>query len=399
MEKDLLSWTKPQLQAQLRKLKLKLSGNKPDLIKRIRDHEASKYANMKVPKLKSLLKERKLSQTGNKADLVKRLDDSDIKKTRESPSPKRPSLKKAPQRIFAGAPELNFQIFLHLDDKSLAKACKTSKEAVEICEDDYFWIKRIERVFGYDLGKYNVGQVSYRIIYNFFKKHSRRSIDLKLLAAVKAGYFSIVHYLIEEQDANIYYSYVENEFVLLEEAVRAGHLLIVKYLEKIGEYNLDVALRTDATWKNFEIAKFLIEKGADIYKVQIDDDIDDDTNAFTMAATFGALNILKYMINHKTPDDENLNNAFFGAAESGELPVVKYLMEEQGVTADLNNAIVNAAFDGNLKIIKYLVEKGGDIHFNNDAALHNAEKQEYDNIVRYRRGSPKKRVKRRTIPT
>ena len=358
MEKDLSTWKVKELKDHLRTLGLKLAGNKSELIQRIRSSEASK---------------RRISP-------------------KITQSPKRPQ---SPQRILAGAPELNFQIFLRLDDRSLARACKTSKDAGELCKNDYFWRKRTEHVFGYDLGKYNVGQLSYKIIYNFFKKHRKKSIDLKLVEAARAGYFAIVYYLIEAQDADIYYRHFENEVMVLREAVIGGHLLILKYLEKIGEYDLDFSLLNAAEFKQFDIVKFLIEKGADIYK---DNDVYDQS-PFSMAASVGALDILKYMIKHKKPEEFRINEVLLNAVESGKLSVVKYLIEEQGVTDNLDNAIIIAALDGNLEIIKYLVEKGGDIHFNNDAALHNAEKQEYDNIVRYIRGSPKKRVKRRTIPT
>ena len=45
MEKEISSWTKIQLQAHLRKLGLNISGNKSDLIKRIRDTASSKSSN------------------------------------------------------------------------------------------------------------------------------------------------------------------------------------------------------------------------------------------------------------------------------------------------------------------------------------------------------------------
>ena len=93
MEKNLSAWKVKELKDHLLKLGLKQSGNKPDLIKRIRDYEASKskYTIMKVPQLKALLKERKLKQTGRKNELVNRLESSEIKKIREAPSPRRTS--------------------------------------------------------------------------------------------------------------------------------------------------------------------------------------------------------------------------------------------------------------------------------------------------------------------
>ena len=173
MEKDLSKLTQPQLQVQLRKLGLKVSGNKPDLILRIQDYESSisNYSKSKVPKLKALLKERKLSQTGRKVELVNRLEASDTKtrpvpQRREENSPPKRGLSKLP-------PELNIEIFLNLDDKSLARACRTNKEAAKICNDDLFWKSRIERIFDYDLSKYKGEKdATYRKMYKFLTKHN-----------------------------------------------------------------------------------------------------------------------------------------------------------------------------------------------------------------------------------
>lgn len=48
--------------------------------------------------------------------------------------------------------DLNREILLNLDDKSLAQYCQTSKMANQICQDESFWINKVLRRFGHILG-------------------------------------------------------------------------------------------------------------------------------------------------------------------------------------------------------------------------------------------------------
>ncbi len=406
MEKDLSTWTKPQLQAQLQKLGLKVSGNKPDLIARIRGAEASQsnYSKMQVLQLKSLLKDRGLVRSGNKADLVKRLEANDTKKT---PSPKRPQ-----QRILAGAPELNLQIFLNLDDTSLAKLCKTSKEANEFCKSDSFWKMRIKYIFGVDLTKYKDDKSSYKKMYIFLKKFNNKKIHAQVNSAIKMGHLPILKYLIQEKGGK---KYAQIDYSL-SLAIEFGHIHIIEYLiENIG-YTLSEALTVAAEVGNVAVFKYIIEQDVDTYIVNAGN----DPNDLELAVDAGHLVIVKYIVQNLKPDIYMLNSALFYAVNNGELSIikyltgkatdmkgaillasendyekiVKYLVEVVGVTY-INEAMIEAARNGSLRVIKYLISKGADKYFNNNEALHSAVANRHGDVVNYLRGPPGKKGKKR----
>ncbi len=277
MEKDISKWTKPQLQSHLRKLGLKVSGNKPELIQRIRDY----------------------------------------KEPKQTRSPKR---NQSPQRILAGAPELNFQIFLNMDDRSLANICKSSKEAANICKDDIFWKKRIIHVFGHNLSKYKVKKLTYRDMYKFFKKYEDYYSERMILESIKLGHLPVLKYLLKE----IELEYPINNALYI--AISAGKLDIVKYL---------------------------LEQGANV-NVYIG-----SYTPFIMAVRAGKLNIVKYIINNIKLEEYSLENALISANDGKNLQMIKLLVEAGA--SDLNDSLVIAMFDGSYKIVDYLVKKGANI--------------------------------------
>ncbi len=60
--------------------------------------------------------------------------------------------------------ELQKEILLNLKDNEIDKICRTSKQAVNIYEDDDFWRLRIEKIYNSDLSKYKELK-TYRDIY------------------------------------------------------------------------------------------------------------------------------------------------------------------------------------------------------------------------------------------
>ncbi len=249
MEKDLSSWTKPQLQAQLRKLKLKVSGNKPDLIQRIQSAERvdskSTYATMLVKELKELLRSRKLSLTGNKDVLISRLETSDTKKisSGRKSSTKRPSPKRTPQQYISEIPdEILLEVLQNLNDTDLANTCRTDKRAAQICKDNTFWKNRIKLVFDINLNIHKYDDVTYEKLYKFLKKvtdekrykllkkYGGSAVGHILNKAMRLGYLPILRHILEDLQYDIH---ANNEFALLQ-AVEAGKTEVVKYLVKQG---------------------------------------------------------------------------------------------------------------------------------------------------------------------
>ncbi len=407
MEKDLLLWKVTELKDHLRKLGLKVSGkNKAELIQRIRDYAAStsKYLKMTIKQLKSLLKERKLKQTGRKIDLVKRLEDSEIKKTRESPSPNRspvpkrtsspkraspkratrrepsPKRKVSPTRPIAELPvELLHELLHNLDDKELANTCKTDKRAANVCKDDKFWNERIKRKFDYNLSKYKDDKVTYKDMYDLLRTNKEKYTQL--LNAARLGYLPLVKYLVE--NVNIENISADTMKHTLYNAAEEGQLEVVKYLIMepkyniyIDKYDLQAALDSAGSFGHLNVVKYLIKNGADI-----------DDNLFLNIAYAGEVDVFEYLAKHKKPNKTEINEALTNAINitpigTENLLMVKYLVDKQGAT-DLHFALIDAIERGQFETIKYLVEKGVDIHEDNDAALDTAEEFGREDIIRY----------------
>ena len=387
MEKDVSTLTNPQLQDQLRKLGLKVSGNKPDLIKRIqRTHRAgsieTEYSQMSVKQLKDHLLKLGLPVSGkNKAELVKRIKDYEASrrksshqrklspKRRDTPSPKREENSSPKRGLATLPPELNIEIFLNLDDKSLARACRTNKEAAKICKDDLFWKSRIERIFGYYLSKYREEKdVTYRKMYKFLKKDQyidealelgylpivkylmdeeglRIDIDAAFVNAAKNGHLPLVIYLIERV-SDIYFL---NEALI--QASKAGKLPVVKYIFD-REIHYPEALAFASGYGKLSVVQYLIENGINIHY--------NDDEALRMASMFGYLPIVKYLIEKGANIHVREDNPIEEASSKRHLPVVEYLVEH-GADINVSNAIGHAAnaARANLQVVKYLVEHGG----------------------------------------
>ncbi len=94
------------LQSLLRERKLPISGNKADLIKRLKDDDEltktsiSNYGKLNVEELKELLRKRGLKTTGSKTILMWRiyLYEEELRKARAPSPPRRPPSKRAPSR-------------------------------------------------------------------------------------------------------------------------------------------------------------------------------------------------------------------------------------------------------------------------------------------------------------
>ncbi|MBC2845057.1 ankyrin repeat domain-containing protein [Winogradskyella flava] len=116
---------------------------------------------------------------------------------------------------------------------------------------------------------------------------------------------------------------------------------------------------------NLEIAKLLVENGADVTLV-----LQGDGTALIEASAFGHLDLVKYFVakgadvNRKFP---NQGNALIAASGHGHLDIMKYLVSKD---VDINyyspnqgNALIAASNSENTDAVKYLVDKGMDINF------------------------------------
>ena len=380
MENDLAVKTKSQLQTHLRDLGLKVSGNKPELIKRIQDYEASqsKYSKMNVKELKALLKERKLSTIGRKDELIERLTRSDkpsfgrilspkvSPKKRVPPKPL-PKIKiPLPQPIAKIPSEFLHEILLNLDDEELTNACKSHQRAANICRDDSFWYKRIKRKFDYDLKKYKDESATYRDMYIFLNKTKNKDPSSLIEDSINLGYLPIIKYFIEvlgvdKTDASLVdktdATLVDNMVIIAAEADIDEKLDIVKYLIENANANPDMALIVASSTGNLPMVKYLIEEA---------DANVNATGEFSFLYNYGLA----------TP----LIDAIYGLHYS----VVNYLLENNAdPTYYSNMPLIAAARKGSLSIAKELIKRGADVYAQKNEALVTADRFKHIPMIEY----------------
>jgi ankyrin repeat protein len=157
------------------------------------------------------------------------------------------------------------------------------------------------------------------------------------------------------------------------------------------------AIRWAINNKNLEIAKFLIEHGANIkiddhclllYKASVNNDVEmvnflinngsainpskiNDLQPIEGASMRGHLEVVKILIeNGAYLDYRSVANACI----NGHLHVVKILVENGAKIRGFDHAISYASKYNHLEIVNYLIEKGADIHADNDRSIRNASK-------------------------
>ncbi|WP_299886839.1 ankyrin repeat domain-containing protein [uncultured Lacinutrix sp.] len=153
-------------------------------------------------------------------------------------------------------------------------------------------------------------------------------------------------------------------------AARYGYLEIAKLLvEKGADVKLNVQgdgtpLITASEYGHLNIVKYLVSKGADINRT-----FPNQGNALIAASSNGHLNVMKYLIsegadiNHYSP---NQGNALIAAAHSNNTEAVKFLvnkgMDVNFISPNQGNALIAAANNGQLETVKYLVSKNAQIN-------------------------------------
>jgi ankyrin repeat protein len=140
---------------------------------------------------------------------------------------------------------------------------------------------------------------------------------------------------------------------------------------------VDALLGATTIAGNLEVAKLLIENGADVYQ--------SDGQLLRFAVLEGHLEIIKYL-NENFKFDLNMNGEILiiKASEKGYLGIVKYLTKNGSWFFPKEKALRKSAKNGHFEIVKYLVEKQkSDIHFENDKPVKNAIKNGHLEIVKY----------------
>jgi len=73
---------------------------------------------------------------------------------------------------------LDLQILLNLDDPSLKSLCSVNQYTRDLCQQDYFWIQKIEQL-GFDKNTSDIDNVNYKKLYYSMVKTQKEMSILK----------------------------------------------------------------------------------------------------------------------------------------------------------------------------------------------------------------------------
>jgi ankyrin repeat protein len=203
----------------------------------------------------------------------------------------------------------------------------------------------------------------------------REYTSVALIVAVIYGHLEVVDYLMKEMESPpfaIDYS--------LELAAKYGKLGIVVYLMNSGASftAMERALYQAAEHNQLEVIKYMVEHTPLALPAIL-------SEALFNASKRGNLDIVKYLIGIIGPvlNAMDVGNAIDIAILENYPEIIKYLIDLD-VNEDLiSSAFTGAALYGNLPILKYLIEKGADIHIDHDIALRRAAEHGHLHILKY----------------
>ncbi|KAF7536781.1 hypothetical protein G7054_g4255 [Neopestalotiopsis clavispora] len=159
-------------------------------------------------------------------------------------------------------------------------------------------------------------------------------------------------------------------------------------IDEIEQYGQ--ALRIALSQHYFDIASFLIEKGANAHFSHLE-----RKRYLDLASAHGYYEVLRFMVEKDTKDaklksiDESYSDALVAASSSGHYAIVVFLIEN-GADVDAlsqrgQTALLAASSQGHDELVELLISKGADLNAPNEAfgtALMAASATSYHNIVR-----------------
>ena len=168
--------------------------------------------------------------------------------------------------------------------------------------------------------------------YKFDKNFADRNGFTAFFNSVESGSYELVKFFIEKgADINVKAVHGLN---CLHDASHFGHLNLCKiFIDDYGvqEDTADIYGRTplhfSALSGNFELFKFFLDRGADIYLKT-----NDGSNCLDFAAKYGKLNICKFLLEEHNFDINYTNNkkctALHHSARNGSFALFSYLLEK-----------------------------------------------------------------------
>ncbi|KAJ3099556.1 hypothetical protein HDU97_002957 [Phlyctochytrium planicorne] len=176
----------------------------------------------------------------------------------------------------------------------------------------------------------------------------QKALMLSMIFAARYGHLELVEYLNSHFDLRCKWDYAHRA---LDEAVKNGHLQIVKLLATEYEYS-DTTIRHAASKGHLEIVKFL-RNPDDNSKFSVFRDI--LPKAIADAGGNGHLHVVEYLLLDWDPELGLIS--MDRIASNGNLQILQYL-QERGVGTCSEKAMEAAASHGHLNVVRFLHENG-----------------------------------------
>jgi ankyrin repeat protein len=191
-----------------------------------------------------------------------------------------------------------------------------------------------------------------------------KSIEKTLLEeAVRSGHLNIIRYLVEKPLVEKEDNTLVKEFgdTLLFQAFFNEHLTVVEYLEEQGAVLDDARLYQAARIGHMNIVKYLVEKGA---RVQVETTyLDLPANLLTGAVLGGNSEIIDLCLAHSI---EVLPSTLLIAVQEGDVDLLTRLLDRGGdieaKDAHGSTLLQHAALSGDLRLVQLLIQYGANVH-------------------------------------
>ncbi len=250
----------------------------------------------------------------------------------------------------------------NLDDRSLFKFCMTSESSKNLCNEDYFRRRTLNRYPATLTINKDTGEKQPSTAPVNWKKHY-----LETVIYVDKLQTDFNYKYIDETDKNPKFLYILNE---------AFNAMAMKDAN-LGEFTKEKGLLVASLTGALILVKYLVALDIDVSY--------ENYAALLFACRQGRLNTLRYLIEQAQHLPVNFRDALLlFAAEDGYYNIVEYLSQLGiPVTIQDNLPIILASQNGWLKTVSVLTELGADVNAQHDTPLIEAAMRGHVPVLEY----------------
>ena len=211
-------------------------------------------------------------------------------------------------------------------------------------------------------------------IRNYANRGSHNDYEAALTIAAKGGHIDVVKYFMENWDKINKYYYNR----VLQIAIEYDHSAVAKYLIEKGAnmYNNNGILKITAAHGRLDIIKYLAEKETNVF--------DCGGDVLTHACRNEHWEVIRFLVENGANIHADNDCVLKWAAGSGQLDMVQNLLKRDTFAlTSCNSALMLACYNGHLEVVQLLVENGADINAEDHLALRWASRGKHHAIVKY----------------